>query len=417
MAARPVDVVSCLVRRGSGATTGGLPLTIVASIATPPSSAKIGAPRTPPISTIVSQGHSGWPDDHVAMCVEARTPATMPSAATPRPIHCGEACQTRRSAISANPIGSARSATQVGRPMRDDVARHPVACTSATPPSANSVAMAAPSECRRSRARGADRALRHELAGGERQQLAVTRGDRRAEQAEPQREIRRRSRPIRESTVPKNLRDAISASGSSMMPPRARLGDRVLGARREPPSWAWGMSLPALGLADGVAFLHRHLVDVRRDDAVTTPCSTVSFAASARNSAAAFASSLITSRPRSLIALTDAASRAGTSVRTRVSIASAAAVTFADRQARSCSRRRFVMTSAPVSGAMCTSSMYVASRNVCSRLREIRRIRRRVDQTRAELELRRDVAGVSATGMESVRHEPLPASCRRPCVV
>ena len=165
-----------------------LPCASDANTAMPPSSTKIGAPRTAATTTIVSQGHIAWPSNAAARSCMTM-PATMPRAAIARPIQCGDARQTRRSAISANPIGSARSATQVGIAHGDHVAGVAVA-----PHQRN----AAEDEHRRDgRAdrRGddmrelTDPALGQELAGREREELAFARGDGRAEQPDPEGQV------------------------------------------------------------------------------------------------------------------------------------------------------------------------------------------------------------------------------------
>ena len=75
-----------------------------------------------------------------------------------------------------------------------------------------------------------------------------------------------------------------------------------------------------------------------------------SWFAAARNSAAAFASSVVTCSPASIITLTAAASCAGTSVRTRASKAFAAAVILMRSSAEILSHADFAMMSAPGSG-------------------------------------------------------------------
>ena len=150
----------------------------------------------------------------------------MPSAATPRPGQCGEARSARRTAINPKPTGSARSAIQVGTPSSDGAAGRAVDVEERD---------AAEREERRDHRAdgagddvrgGADRPLRQELAGRERQQLAFAGGDRRPEHAEPEREVRRERGRSLESTEPKNLRETISASGSSMIPASATLARR-----------------------------------------------------------------------------------------------------------------------------------------------------------------------------------------------
>ena len=86
-----------------------------AKSAKPPRSAKIGAPSTPAKITIANQGTIDWFSMN-ARCSLSTTPATMPRRAMARPDHSGDARHTSRTAISPKPIGSARSASQVGRP-------------------------------------------------------------------------------------------------------------------------------------------------------------------------------------------------------------------------------------------------------------------------------------------------------------
>ena len=71
----------------------------------------------------------------------------------------------------------------------------------------------------------AEPALRHELAGGERQQFAVARGDGAAEEADPQREPVG-DRPGAEDARPLTCRQTISESGSTMIAPSASVAIR-----------------------------------------------------------------------------------------------------------------------------------------------------------------------------------------------
>ena len=116
----------------------------------------------------------------------------MPSAAIARPGQCGDARHTSRSAIRPKPIGSARSATQIGSAAGDQRRRRGDRSARArSPPSARIVATIAPTVPAKTCATALIAALRQELAGGEREQLAVARRDRGAEHAEPQRQRRR----------------------------------------------------------------------------------------------------------------------------------------------------------------------------------------------------------------------------------
>ena len=156
----------------------------------------------------------------------------MPSAARRGPATCGEARHAQAQAINPKPTGSARSAIQVGTPS---------VMVLAGLRSTSHERDAAEREDRRDhRADGAgddvrgvaDRPLRQELAGREREQLAVAGGDRGPEHAEPERQVRRergRSRNRR----PKNLRETISASGSSMIPAERQAREAILGLDRE----------------------------------------------------------------------------------------------------------------------------------------------------------------------------------------
>ena len=112
----------------------------------------------------------------------------MPSGASARPAQCDDARQTSRSAMRPKPIGSARSAIHFGTPGAISSPARRSLWTSTIAPSVNIVAIMAPIAAGEHVRDGADAPLREELAGGEREQLAFARGDRRAQHAEPQRE-------------------------------------------------------------------------------------------------------------------------------------------------------------------------------------------------------------------------------------
>ena len=115
-----------------------------------------------------------------------------------RPTQCGDARQASRSAISVKPIGKASVDTHVGTPSAMIVAGRALG---------EHERRAADGEHHRDRGAGeaaddvrdvGDAALGQELAGGEREQLALARGDRGAEQADPEREVQRERRRRRE---------------------------------------------------------------------------------------------------------------------------------------------------------------------------------------------------------------------------
>ena len=97
-------------------------------------------------------------------------------------------------------------------------------------------------------------------------------------------------------------------------------------------------------------------------------------------------------------ASTDSASCAGASARTRFSSACAAAVTSALSSALMRFQAALEMIIAPVSGAMCEIEHVLRVAEDLQRQREVRRVRRRVDQAGRELQLRGMSAGSSATG-------------------
>ena len=111
------------------------------------------------------------------------------------------------------------------------------------PPSANIVAIGGTGEAADDVSDARDATLGEELAGRERQQLSLARGDRGAEQADPQRQVQREWRSARNSGVEETPHARSRASGSSMMPASASVATSVLGASRDRPHLR-GLGLP-----------------------------------------------------------------------------------------------------------------------------------------------------------------------------
>ena len=224
----------------------------------PPSSAKIGAPRTPATSMHDEPRPERVRPRAVPGCWATQKPATMPSAAMARPIHAGDARQARRSAISAKATGKASVDDPDGHADGDDVAGLALASDEArAPPTAKIVAIAAPTKPADDVRGRADAAFGQELAGGEREQLAFARGDGRAEQADPEREVQRERRRRRDA----RCRQAAAARSRERQQHDAaerERGEEVLGADGGCPH------LLAFGLAERVALAHGHVVDVGR---------------------------------------------------------------------------------------------------------------------------------------------------------
>ncbi len=168
----------------------------------------------------------------------------MPIAATARPIHVGDARQTRRSAIRPKPIGSARSAIQTGTPIAMTSPAALSLWTSTSPPSASSVATIAPPApemmCAMSPIGpfGKNSPVASVSSLPSRAAIAAPKS--------PSQSVRFCANgPEPAMPVPKNLRETISESGSTMMPPSASVASRfsartaaVLSAINGP--WTYG---------------------------------------------------------------------------------------------------------------------------------------------------------------------------------
>jgi hypothetical protein len=198
---------------------GRLPSVKNAIMAMPPRSAKIGIPSSPAIRMAMIHGSSG-PPSKIWNCCAATEPATTPPAAIARPTQVGEARQARRRAISVNATGNASVEIQTGTPAAMIVPAMRSLSTSARPPTANIIAMAAPTKAPTTCATAVTVPL------GRNSPVASVRSlPSRAAIAAPRRPTHsvrfNANGPAPGMPVSSRLRIAISASGITMMPASA----------------------------------------------------------------------------------------------------------------------------------------------------------------------------------------------------
>ena len=206
--------------------------------------------------------------------------------------------------------------------------------TSARPPTANIVAIAAPANPPTTCAAFGDAALGQELAGGEREELAFARRDGGAEQADPQREVERERRRAGNPGADDAAQHDLG---------QRQQHDAAEGERRERVFGASARLAAHLLLGSCGRRLALERPRRRRRPAPSLPRIVFTKAsASARKLAAVLGSSVVTVRPRVFIVAIESASSFGASPSSRFSAFLAAAMH--DRpivRPRSCSRPRW----------------------------------------------------------------------------
>ena len=95
---------------------GVTPSLMNSTTAAPPRIAKIGAPSAPPSTTSATPGQGDRPSSSAGSRRRRRRRASPQRRRPARPLHCGLARHTSRSAIRTKPIGSTSCAIQVGMP-------------------------------------------------------------------------------------------------------------------------------------------------------------------------------------------------------------------------------------------------------------------------------------------------------------
>ncbi len=170
-------------------TTAGVTPSIMNRItAAPPRIEKIGAPSAPARITIASQGQAGCPSSTAGERMIASA-ARRPSEARRRPAHVALACPTSRSATSTKPTGSTSWVVHTGMLCADGRPRFALGEHELHGAPGEQAGDARGDGAGNDRRGASTATLRDERAGGEREQLVVARGNRRAKKRDPEDEM------------------------------------------------------------------------------------------------------------------------------------------------------------------------------------------------------------------------------------